>query len=246
MAPAFIMDALESAVLRHGNGAVFMLLESITRCHIVKIDASVDGVFLKSFYDKKARHSPQSVCSTSAASSSVISRDEILQHHNKSGKPPGAIRCVPVFNTAAKDNVSDTETVTTASQSDDGNLNSPVSTSRSGLSEGFAKLDETTGEEDDEDAQPLTEREKEELQEKIDQFDDGQLDRAFSVLKHDIGAIEEEEVEVNLDVDGLPPWKQRRFFEFVKKEFRRGPRRARCREAQTLTFTSFVKQMKKK
>lgn len=69
------------------------------------------------------------------------------------------------------------------------------------------------------DVKPLNDGEKFGLQEKIDQFDDEQLDRAFKLLREDLGAIEDEDGEVNLDVDSLSPWKQRTFLLFVEEEY---------------------------
>lgn len=67
MAPSFVVDSLELALARHGNGVLFFaLLDAIHRCHIVKIDSSAEGVFMKSFYDKK--HTVSSAPHTSSIS----------------------------------------------------------------------------------------------------------------------------------------------------------------------------------
>jgi len=77
------------------------------------------------------------------------------------------------------------------------------------------------------DVKPLNDGEKFGLQEKIDQFDDEQLDRAFKLLREDLGAIEDEDGEVNLDVDSLSPWKQRTFLLFVEEEHIRKQKKRR-------------------
>ena len=57
-----------------------------------------------------------------------------------------------------------------------------------------------------------------ELQDKIDQFDDEQLDRTFKLPRENLGVIKDEDGKVMLDVDSLAFWKQRVFLLFVEDE----------------------------
>lgn len=72
---------------------------------------------------------------------------------------------------------------------------------------------------------PLDDKEKAGLQEKIDTFSDEQLERSFGLLR-EIGAIQGEDDEVDLDIDRMVPWQQRRFLDHVNGQFkdnRNGP-----------------------
>lgn len=64
-------------------------------------------------------------------------------------------------------------------------------------------------------------KEKIELQEKIDALDDEQLESVLLVLREELGVGEEDEEEVSLDIDNLPPSKQRRFLKIVEAEYRK-------------------------
>ena len=76
MATAFVHDALESCLQRHGSGAVFMLLETTARCPILKVYCSADGIFCKSFIDKYQKTNSNLV---QVMSDVVLSRDDILR-----------------------------------------------------------------------------------------------------------------------------------------------------------------------
>jgi len=71
----------------------------------------------------------------------------------------------------------------------------------------------------------LSDREKADLQEKIDAFDGEQLKRVLSLLHEDLGCVQDGQQVVDLDVDALPGWKQWRFLELVDHEFRQCKRR---------------------
>ena len=76
MAPSFVHDALEFCLQRRGSDAVFMLLETIARCHILKVDCSADSTVCKPFIDKyHTKHSNL----VQAMSDRVLSRDDILR-----------------------------------------------------------------------------------------------------------------------------------------------------------------------
>ena len=78
VAPTFLLEALELVIAQHGCGVVFCLLDSMSRCHIAKIDTSRDGVFMKAFYDKKAAR-PDSHGAGSNGSLGSISREAFLR-----------------------------------------------------------------------------------------------------------------------------------------------------------------------
>ena len=52
--PTCVSEVLGGAIARHGAGVVFMLLDSVSRCHVAKIESTQDGVFVKAFYDKRS------------------------------------------------------------------------------------------------------------------------------------------------------------------------------------------------
>lgn len=69
----------------------------------------------------------------------------------------------------------------------------------------------------------LSEREKADLQEKINALDEEQLTRALQLLQHGLGVeclSPQNEDEVQLDLEKLSPSTQRRFRDFINKEFR--------------------------
>jgi len=65
---------------------------------------------------------------------------------------------------------------------------------------------------------PLTQSEKNELQEKIDKLDNNQLDRVLHFLEPDLG--ENPDGDVQLDLENLPPQRQRALVEVVEGELR--------------------------
>ena len=76
MAPSFVHDALQPCLQRHGFVAVFMLLGTTARCHILKVDCSADAAFCKAFIDKY--HTIHSNL-VQNMSDGVLPRDDILR-----------------------------------------------------------------------------------------------------------------------------------------------------------------------
>ena len=60
MAPSVVFDVLEGSVSRHGSGVIFMILETLSRCHVIKADCSADGLFMNAFVDKRSTQSSAS------------------------------------------------------------------------------------------------------------------------------------------------------------------------------------------
>ena len=76
MAPSFVHDALEPGLQWHGSGPAFVLLETIARYHILKVDCSADGIFCKAFIERYRAKNENLV---NAMSDGVLSRDDILR-----------------------------------------------------------------------------------------------------------------------------------------------------------------------
>jgi len=70
-------------------------------------------------------------------------------------------------------------------------------------------------------AEPLNEQEKESLQERIDLLDEEHLEEVLDFLAPDLATEGEESADVQLDVDALPPARQRALVDFVEAQLRR-------------------------
>ena len=85
-----IQERLERAISRHGEGMILSLFESLIRCHIVKVEYSPQGQFVKIFNDCKLSSSETARPSSSR---NVLPRSRLLQHRSPVQLADHAVDC---------------------------------------------------------------------------------------------------------------------------------------------------------